>query len=425
MSEHHNNFYPKLTSTLVCSFPILCLAFGKGYNYPALLLLLLALITSPHWCHSAIFTRPIRLISLAFVSYFATYLLSWMIYGGELSDLDQPSRMLLVLPILYMLIRFPIRHQWLCYALTIGALIAGLVAIIHIQQFGFSRAFTGQNSHWWLKGYMPIQSGNMAMTLGLLSLTISFYALKNRQTPLVVISLVGAFSGVLASFLSGSRGAWIAIPFIFAYLLWANRSLLNKKLIVIMTLIAVGAIGAISSLDRVQNRVAVAVHEIQQYEQDNRYSSLGIRFELWKNALLTFKASPLIGVGEPERYTLQKTHADQGFIDKKVAYEFFSHAHNQYLEDLSIRGVIGLMALLTIFYIPVKLTRANINLKSAEECVYGQLMVVHILSFMLYQLTQAMFSHNSGTIFFALMTIVLFSVTYSLKPLNHINANQN
>ncbi len=419
MSEHHENFYPNLISTLVCSFPILCLALGKGYNYPALLLLILALMTSHYWCHSAIFTRPIRLISIAFVSYFATYLLSWMIHGGQLSDLDQTSRMLLVLPILYMLIRFPIRYQWLCYALAIGALIAGLVSIIHIQEFGFSRAFTGQNNHWWLKGYMPIQSGNMAMTLGLLSLTISIYALKNLQNQLFVTSLFGAFGGILASFLSGSRGAWIAIPFIFAYLLWANRSLLNKKLIVIMTLIVVGAIGAISSLDRVQNRVAVAVHEIQQYEQDNRYSSLGIRFELWKNALITFKASPLVGVGEPERYTLQKMHADQGHIDKKVAYKFLSHAHNQYLEDLSIRGLIGLIALLALFFMPVKLTMAKINLKSAEECLYGQLMVVHILSFMTYQLSQAMFSHNSGTIFFALMTIILFSVSYSLKPLNH------
>lgn len=419
MSEHHKNFYPNLISTLVCSFPILCLAFGKGYNYPALLLLILALMTSPYWCHSAIFTRPIRLISIAFVSYFATYLLSWMIHGGQLSDLDQASRMLLALPILYMLIRFPIRYQWLCYALALGALIAGLVSIIHIQEFGFSRAFTGQRGHWWLNGYMPIQSGNMAMTLGLLSLTISFYALKNLKTQLVVISLLGAFSGILASFLSGSRGAWIAIPFIFAYLLWVNRSLLNKKLIIMMTLIAVGA----SSLDCVQNHVAVAVHEIQQYKQDNRYSSLGIRFELWKNALLTFKASPLIGVGEPERYTLQKMHADQGHIDKKVAYGFFSHAHNQYLEDLSIRGFIGLIALLAIFFIPVKLTMANIDARSEKERLFGQLMVVHILSFMFYQLTQAMFSHNSGTIFFSLMTIVLFSSIVTIKSsiqLNHI-----
>ncbi|NAX07850.1 O-antigen ligase family protein, partial [Vibrio sp. V40_P2S30T141] len=297
---------------------------------------------------------------------------------------------------------------------------AGIISIIHVYHMDFSRAFTGQNSHWWLRGYMPIQSGNMAMTLGFLALAISFYALKTRQFTLLIVSLLGSFGGVLASFLSGSRGAWIAVPFVLLYLLWANKSLLSKKIIVIISVITIGIALTISSIDRVQDRVATAVHEIQQYEQDNRYSSLGIRFELWKNALLTFKTSPLIGVGEVERYTLQKIHGDQGLIDYKVAHNFFSHAHNQYLEDLSIRGLVGLIALLALFLIPLKLSTSRyVNPRNPKHQLVSQLVTVHILLFIFYQLTQAMFSHNSGTIFFSVMTVALLSLVYTIEPLEN------
>ncbi|EEX35784.1 MAG: O-antigen ligase family protein [Vibrio metschnikovii] len=420
MIKPYNTRYNNLISLVLCSFPVFCLALGKGYNYPAILLLITSLLTCSYWVKKATFTRPVIIISITFIAYFASYLLSWFVYDGKLSDLDQASRFILVLPILFMLIHFRIRSQWFFYSLCIGAIIAGIISIIHVYHMDFSRAFTGQNSHWWLRGYMPIQSGNMAMTLGFLALAISFYALKTRQFTLLIVSLLGSFGGVLASFLSGSRGAWIAVPFVLLYLLWANKSLLNKKIIVIISVITIGIALTISSIDRVQDRVATAVHEIQQYEQDNRYSSLGIRFELWKNALLTFKTSPLIGVGEVERYTLQKIHGDQGLIDYKVAHNFFSHAHNQYLEDLSIRGLVGLTALLALFLIPLKLSASRyVNPRNPKHQLVSQLVIVHILLFIFYQLTQAMFSHNSGTIFFSVMTVALLSLVYTIEPLEN------
>ncbi|MGY5651362.1 O-antigen ligase family protein [Vibrio cincinnatiensis] len=411
MITKHNTFYQNMISLVICSFPILCLAFGKGYNYPALILAIGSVLTVPFWCNKNTFTRPAVIISLSFFIYFFSHLLSWLIDGGDISNLDQVSRFVFVIPILFMLIRLPLKKQHFFYALALGAIIAGIVSIIHVYQLGFSRAFTGENSHWWLNGYMPIQSGNMAMSLGFLSLTLSFYSLKTRQWILFSFSLVGFFSGILASFLSGSRGAWIAVPFVMLYLLWRNKDLLNKKRIIIISTVFLVSILGIYSIDNVQNRVLTGIKDIQQYEQENKYSSLGIRLELWKNAWLTFKESPLIGVGEVERYTIQKRFGDQGLIDYKVAHKFFSHAHNQYLDDLSIRGIIGFIALLVLFITPIMLSSSRyLNIITMEHQLLQQLMVVHILLFSFYQMTQAMFSHNSGTIFFSLMTMSIFSL---------------
>jgi len=416
VTKKYEQFYQALISIVACSFPIICLASGKGYNYSAMLLLLCAMITLPYWCNRRLFTRPIITISITFFVYFLTYLLSWLIHGGDAADIDQVSRLVLILPVLYMLTRFPINKQCFFYAICVGAIIAGVIALIHIYQINFQRAFTGDNNNWWLKGYMPIQSGNMAMSLGFLALTISFYAFKTNQRLLVAISLLGFFAGTLASFLSGSRGAWIAIPFAIIYLLWANRELLNKKRLTIISLFGIITILGISSIDQVQQRFSNGISDLNNYENQNKYSSLGIRLELWKNAILTFKESPIIGVGQVERYTLQKKFGDQGLIDYNIAHSFFSHAHNQYLDDLSIRGLIGFSALLAVFLIPIVLcSNRYVDLSNSEQKLSHQLIVMHILLFAFYLVSQAMFSHNSGTIFFSVMTISLFSLVYNHK----------
>lgn len=415
MTQKHPYLH-QFISLITCSFLIFCLLIGKGYNYPAIVLLTLAFLTLPFWCKKNILTLPVILISASFIFYFATHLLSWIVHNGKMSDLDQVSRLVLVLPILLMLIRFPINKKWLLYSVCVGAIIAGTVAIIHVFQMDLHRAFSGDNSKWWQKGYMPIQSGNMAMTLGFLSLPIAIYALKVRQPVLLTLGLLGFFGGVLASFLSGSRGAWIAIPFVLVYLLWSNKSLLNKKALLVILIIISSSIISILSIDRVQNRILTAIIELQQYEQDNKYSSLGIRMELWKSALLTFKTSPLIGVGEVKRHSLQKEFGDQGLIDYQVAHNFFSHSHNQYLDDLSVRGLIGFLALIFLFFVPVKLVLYQLKATdNPEHPLAQQLMISHIILFSFYQMTQSMFSHNSGTVFFSFITIILFSFMHNIN----------
>ena len=59
----------------------------------------------------------------------------------------------------------------------------------------------------------------------------------------------------------------------------------------------------------------------------------------------------------------------------------FTHAHNQYLDDLSKRGIVGLLALLCCFYfIPLRSFMKNLKTANNEIKLIATLGIAHILS---------------------------------------------
>ena len=78
----------------------------------------------------------------------------------------------------------------------------------------------------------------------------------------------------------------------------------------------------------------------------------------------------------------------------------FTHAHNQYLDDLSKRGIVGLFALLAVLLIPLRAFMKKLNTTNDEVKLIATLGVAHILSVMIYGLSQGFLVHNSGTIFY-------------------------
>ena len=87
----------------------------------------------------------------------------------------------------------------------------------------------------------------------------------------------------------------------------------------------------------------------------------------------------------------------------------FTHAHNQYLDDLSKRGIVGLLALLAVLFIPLRTFMKKLNTTNDEVKLIATLGVAHILSVMIYGLSQGFLVHNSGTIFYFFLTIVFYA----------------
>ena len=88
---------------------------------------------------------------------------------------------------------------------------------------------------------------------------------------------------------------------------------------------------------------------------------------------------------------------------------FFSNAHNQYLDDLSKRGIVGLLALLAVLFIPLRSFMKNLKTANNEIKLIATLGIAHILSVMIYGLSQGFLVHNSGTIFYFFLTIVFYT----------------
>ncbi|WP_318491415.1 O-antigen ligase family protein [Photobacterium leiognathi] len=408
-----------IISLLVASFPILCLAYGKGYNLPPILLLVAALGFC--WQFNKVnYTTQVKWVLSSFSIYFLTYLASTLYYGGSLSEIDMPSRFVLVLPIFLLLLLYPPKINILTSGFIIGSIIAGIVAMIHIYDFKTGRAFSDvlKNIHPSLKGYMPIQSGNMAMTLGLISLTISINYLIQKSWWRFIFSLIAAFLGIYASFLSGTRGGWVFLPLAVVYLAFSNRQLITKKIALVSILVLGTAVFSLSQSKEITTRLNTAMVQVIQYQKGHdENSSLGARFELWKSAIYTTEQHPIIGAGYQGREVLREKWAHEGLVNAQVIRRFLtSHSHNQFLEDLSVRGVIGLTALLAIFIIPLSIFVKNHSIaNSSQQKMINQCGAISVIMMIGYCLSQAMFRHNSGMIFYSLMTVILLATSISMR----------
>jgi len=139
---------------------------------------------------------------------------------------------------------------------------------------------------------------------------------------------------------------------------------------------------------------------------------------MWKSALLMAQEKPWLGWGVQGVSEKRKQQFEQGLISQFASG--FNHAHNQYLDDLSKRGIVGLLALIGVFFVPFYLFWRNLKSPHAEIKLAGLLGVVHILSVMFYGMSQGFFSHNSGNIFYFFLVIVFYAFTKQQRLLaNH------
>ncbi|HDX1126485.1 TPA: O-antigen ligase family protein, partial [Pasteurella multocida] len=156
------------------------------------------------------------------------------------------------------------------------------------------------------------------------------------------------------------------------------------------------------------SRVTEAYTETQQYfdAQAEQSTSIGARFALWKSALLMAKEKPLLGWGNAGAMEKRQVQQQEGVISEYAAN--FTHAHNQYLDNLSKYGFVGLVALLAIFSVPFCYFYRKRHAIKGEEKLVATLGMLHIISVMCYSLTQAFLNHNSGNIFYFLSVFIFY-----------------
>ena len=392
-----NKQLPVISSILIFLHSATLLLSGKSYSYIALLLCVISLFLLPITLKHKLPTDFYK-ISAAFLCYFLITALSLLVFGGKLSNLDMPGRTILILPAFILLLSFPPKKEWVFSGILMGTFIAGIIAIYHYY-FLHSRAF-------YVDDYMVIQSGNMAMSLGVFSLIIAIQYLKEKRALLMALAFGCAFLGVLASLLSGARGSWVVAPFVMLGLVILNRDLITKKIggVLLVVMIASASI----SYNMIEKRVQKAVQDLTQFsEQDNSDSSLGARIEMWKSGFYTFVENPVFGVGYKDRQAYKQQLVDRGLVEPVVLK--YTRLHNSYMEELSIKGAIGFITLLLFFGWPLYLIFKRGDLKND---VYTQLGVAHILLVMGYSVTQNYINHHSGMLHYLMYTIIFYSLVF-------------
>lgn len=397
--KSYNNL---LYSILIGLFFILALPLKISYSLIQILLAVSGIVLLVPHIKSRTFNldKADKWLIASFVFYFTLCVISFMTHKGKFSELDLPSRAVLTLPILAVLYKKHIQQVWILYAILAGGIVAGVVSIIQVFGFDLDKPFPKT---------MHIQAGDMAMSLAMFSFCALFYFHAQKQRLLTVTCLISGLLAMIASFLTTARGAWIGVPAVLAAIFLLNRKNLSKWVVTSVLLITLS--GGFFAKETIYQRYLEAKSDISAYvDRSNTSTSVGARFDMWKSSLLGIQEKPLFGWGLEGVKEMRKQHFEQGKISQYASG--FAHAHNQYLHDTATRGVLGLIALLAILFVPLSSFWRNVRQAAPNSLahLWGVLGITHILLMMSYFLTQAFLSHNSGVMFYFTVTLIFLGL---------------
>lgn len=373
----------------------LSLGISSGYGIGTVLIFLSSFALCVLKPKLSEFTKEDRVLFSVFALYAIAMFVFAYLDGWHVRELDRPSRFILALPVMLLLLKLVGRVQWLWFGVVLGAILAFTLAVYERSVLGFGRAQGSQH---------PIMFGNIGMMLGLISFVSSMYFLAKKRYLWLALSIVGGLCGIGASVLSASRGGWVALPLIGFFLLWQSRFLLGKKTLVgaLATSVFLIVVAVAVPQTGIKDRIDEAVSDVVKYDTGvDKKTSVGLRFEMWKAALVMFKSSPFIGVGEYGSVSVKAKIVEEGIVSKEVLG--YSHAHNEYINALGLNGIVGFIFLMGIYLIPLKLFLKKIrqypdnwNVKS-----YAMAGALVPMSYMDFGLSQVMFSHNIGVMMYA------------------------
>ena len=387
-----NALLPRLVNSATFLFFALSLAVKSGYSYGTALLLLAALITLPQWWPRRPHDAALRWLAFGFLFAGSVALLDVIRSGLGARGLEAPLKFFAVPLLLYFLATVPPRGRAIWAGAACGALL-GLASAWYYSHFAPELLPAGRAARY----LHPIQLGNIAMLLALIA------ACSLRARPRhwqLLLTLAGIVAGVCTTLLSQTRGSFFALAWtlVFLALLSLRRRHFRARSVVLSVLTA--AIAAtlfwLGNVEMISARFAQAQQDIALYEAGKADTSIGARFEMWRFAWEEGSRYPLFGAGTAQ------LNADKDAWCAQANLAPFGHLHNEFLDAFARRGLLGLAVLLFLLVWPLFLFRRTGH-DSPDAAALRLAGRAQVLLYSGFGLTQAaLFSHNSGFLFFAL-----------------------
>ena len=218
------------------------------------------------------------------------------------------------------------------------------------------------------------------------------------------------------SALSGARGGWVGFPIILIILLLLYRQFLSKKLIIAFFAIMGGSfiLLVMNPKFNMTKRYYAAESDIKLYlEKNDKSTSLGARFDMWENAFVAIKESPIFGHGSRGYELFRNKQIESGSMAKTTLQ--FNSLHNQFLESWVKRGLLGFIGLIVILFVPFIYFMKNCQQQNLEIKCVAILGVMHLLSHLFYFMSQSFLAHNSGSLFYFFVCIIFYSLIRSSR----------
>jgi O-antigen ligase len=399
-------------SALALLFPLLSLVTDSGIGLAGFLFLATALCWwRDSWRALVAHWPALRWVVLAFLldlGYMA-FLMLYRVHDPNV--LDRPLRMCLMLSAVPVVLvaRPPARALWLGAAL--GAFAGLAFAAWQGLWLGVLRPGGLMN---------PITFGDLVLCLSLLSLAGAMQAGTAFQRALAA---GGVLAGLAASLLSGSRGGWLMLALLIvlpALLAWRRRLLPRAALLLPLLAVVLAALAYALPQTGVRARIATSISDARLYEAGNPTpTSMNIRLALWRAGLMLIPEHPWTGVDMPVVKRRMHAWVREGKLSPVVfAPPEPPHLHNDVLQVLVTRGVLGLAAWIGILLAPLgffwtrlRLARPRAHGPTGQAQAAALAGLLLVLAYASFGLTEVIFWSMKANVFYALLLFLLVGWT--------------
>lgn len=354
-----------------------------------------------------------KMISIISIAYFSIMLLSIIFNAGFNEEIKHIARKLhfLLLPIISLaFLGFKIDVKAIIMSIKIGLISIGL--IIFFQGFfsheGFIDLIWDEGR---LSGMINSNVSGDIMVLMFFMSIVRFFDENKKELLLTFISSSFGLFGILSS---GSRGSWLTFTILAIILFFLKfKKILfvyhNKKSL----LYGVGLF-LISSLIVFAPKIHITFqHTLSNVliwaDNEEIYSSSGIRLEMWQDSLEAFKDAPWYGYG----YRLANSKVSEYSQNHSEVISSFTHLHNEYITALLSAGFPGLFLLILILFVPMSIFFKS---RHYEENYYVSIMgIVLTMGYAISGITHIAFGEEHLNAFYVFYILLLLNLIVNNK----------
>jgi O-antigen ligase len=390
------------TSLAIFLFSSLALAVNGGYSFAAFLLLFGSV--SLVWKRREFqLDRNDRLMLGALFCYFIVYTLNNVVNADSGREYDAPVKFLLAMPVVLLLLAYRSSVSAWWGGLAVGSIAGCALAIWQILTLGVPRPQAATTN--------PIQSGNASMVLGILCMAgIGWALMQRRKAFWTTLMLAGTIAGAAGSVLSASRGGWLALPVCVVISSVHYANIRGKRYLIGGVILLVTTVAAAYMIPKspLRERTDLAVSEVREFSANgNVVTSTGQRIEMWRTALALVPEHPFMGWGKDGYMKKKQSMVQEGKLNPLVLG--YTNAHNDYIDALVKHGVVGLFALLVLFFVPLALFTRQLSDRNHQVHPYALAGVLLCTSYTVFGLTTTSLTLNIGVMLLIFPMIFLWS----------------
>lgn len=342
----------------------------------------------------------VRAIMLCFAAYVLLFVGALVWHGDAMRELDKPVRYVVGIVLLLALARTRVEP----------VVVRALILFAGFCAFGYALFDRVVNDAVRVGGFMnQIQFGVLAAQVAMFNAVIVVHDWR-KDRRLVPFFAAGALAALAACVMSGSLTALLSLAALPLSLSLSRRCLPGLRVSLLITLLVIATtVAMIYTNSHIAQRSGQALEEVSHYEPSRlgmtTASSNGSRLENFRNAWGIFCSSPWIGVGNRGYLEIRLEQVRRGEL---TAYTgSFSVAHNEYLDAMAKRGLVGLAGLLALLFGPALVFYRLGGPRYIVDNPWPAIGMVACIGLALASLTQNVITHSSGANWLTL-TVVLF-----------------